>query len=133
MVLLQGVAVPPYAVTVTANEACMMLRHLTCCFGVKPQALLLPRQPGCSRVRLCNTDSLQGLLGMMAVEAKFDLLQHTEVFAAHPSPKNLHFSHFRLSHRHDTHYRAGFTALTRLPCHDVANMVPNMASDAVKR
>ena len=118
--------------TITATEACMMLRQLTYCFGVKPQALLLPRQPGCCRVRLCHPGSLQGLLGVMAVEAKFDLSQHTEVFEAHPSPANSQFSHFRLSHRPATYYHAGFTAQTLLPCHDLASMVPDMTSDAVR-
>ena len=72
----------------TAPDARMMLKHLTSCFGIKPQVLLLPRQPGCGRVRLCELGSLQALVDLMVEEGGHDLSQHTEVFLAHHSPKD---------------------------------------------
>ena len=77
---------PPHGVSLTFLEARHMLNFLTSCFGVKPQALLLPRQPG-SRVRLCQLDSLLGLIDVMIVELRSDISQHTEVRAEpHASP-----------------------------------------------
>ena len=79
-------------------DARMMLKHLTSCFGVKPQALLLPRQPGCGQVRLCEPGSLHALINLMAVELGPDISQHTQVFAAHDSSKDSYFSQLRVSH-----------------------------------
>ena len=101
---------PPIEVAMTAHEAGTMLRHLTSCLGVEPQALLLPRQPGCGRVKLCKCCSLLGLVSILAVQLKLNISQHTEVFAAHAYPKDSYCSHLILSHRPATSYNAGFTA-----------------------
>ena len=81
---------PPHGVSLTFPEARHMLNFLASCFGVKPQALLLPRQPGCGRVRLCQLGSLQGLINVMHVELLSDISQHTEVFSLMP-PQGLTF------------------------------------------
>ena len=88
--LLQGIAVPPFGVPMTTADARMMLKHLTSCFGVKPQALLLPRQSGCGRVRLCELGSLQALVDLMVEDVGHDISRHTEVVAAYHSHMGSH-------------------------------------------
>ena len=89
----------PLAVTLTYTDARMMLKHLTSCFGVRPQALLLPRQPGCGRARLCELGSLRALVDLMVQEGGQDLSQHTEVFVAHHSPEDSNAGQLRVFHR----------------------------------
>ena len=153
VMLLQGIAVPPYGLPMATTDARMMLKHLTSCFGVKPQALLLPRQPGCGRVRLCELGSLRALLELMVAEAghdisrhtevralvdlmalggRHDTSRHTEVFIAHHPPKDAYMSRLRVSHRPATPCHAGFAARTFFPSYRLAGTTPNMISQSVE-
>ena len=111
----------------TAPDARMKLKHLTYCFGVKPQALLLPRQPGCGRVRVCELGSLQALVDLMIGEGGHDISRHTKVFAAHHSPKKLCVGQSRVFHRPAIPCYARFAAQIFFPGHKLANIIPNMA------
>ena len=122
----------PLAVTLTYTDARMMLKHLTSCFGVRPQALLLPRQPGCGRARLCELGSLRALVDLMVQEGGQDLSQHTEVFVAHHSPEDSNAGQLRVFHRPAIPCYAGSAAGTLLSGHKLASTVPNTTEDGAE-
>lgn len=75
---MQGIAVPPHVITVSQPGARMMLHHLFS-FGVRPEALLLPKRPDQGQCRLCVLPSLQGLIEELIDRSKKRLSRYKEV------------------------------------------------------
>ncbi len=75
---LQTTAVPPLTLHFGKDEARTMLK---CLFemGVKPEALLLPRQPDPGKCKLCRALSLEALIDILMERCNGDLSPHKEV------------------------------------------------------
>ena len=69
---------PPLPLVLDKGEAHDLLRQLFS-MGVKPEALLLPKQTGQGRCKLCQVASLAALFEVLRDQCNGDLSQHVEV------------------------------------------------------